>query len=128
MPCKLRILPGCVFRQSNPAVVGVSVLEGKLKNKTLLMKEDGSKVSEVDSMQLESENISEAERGKEVAISMKGVTVGRQIDENDILLSDIPEDDFVKLKVLKKYLNKSEIEVLKEIALIKRKNNPVWGI
>ena len=128
MPCKLRILPGCVFRQSNPAVVGVAVLDGKLKNKTPLMKEDGSKVSEIDSVQLEGENIPEAERGKEVAIALKGITVGRQIDENDILLSDVPEEDFVKLKGLKKCLNKSEIEVLKEIAAIKRKQNPVWGI
>ncbi len=128
MPCKLKILPGCVFRQSNPAVVGVVVVDGKLKNDVPLMKEDGSKISKVESVQLEGENISEAEKGKEVAISMKGVTVGRQIDENDILFSDIPEEDFVKLKVLKKYLNKSEIEVLKEIALIKRKQNPVWGV
>ena len=128
VPCKVQILRGCVFRQSNPAVVGVMILGGKLKNNTPLMKEDGSKLSKVESMQLEGEFIPEAEKGKEVAIALKGITVGRQIDENDILYSDVPEGDFVKLKALKKYLNSEEIEILKEIALIKRKQNPVWGV
>ena len=127
-PCKVQILPGCVFRQSNPAVVGVSVIAGKIKSDTPLMKEDGSKVASVGGMQSEGENVSEAEKNKEVAISLPGITVGRQIEENDILLSDVPEDDFIKLKKLKKYLNKSEIELLKEIALIKRRENPVWGV
>ena len=38
------------------------------------------------------------------------------------------EEDFKKLKTLKKHLNKFEIVVLKEISEIKRKDNPVWGI
>jgi hypothetical protein len=29
---------------------------------------------------------------------------------------------------LKRYLSKDEIEVLKEIAEIKRKENPMWGV
>jgi len=32
------------------------------------------------------------------------------------------------LKELKKHLSKMEIEVLKEVAEIKRKDNPVWGV
>jgi len=45
-----------------------------------------------------------------------------------ILYSNIPEEDFTKLKKLKKYLNPSELQILKEIALIKRKKEPLWGI
>ena len=37
-------------------------------------------------------------------------------------------EDFRKLKKLKKNLSKDQIEILKEIAEIKRKENPVWGI
>lgn len=127
-PCKMQILPGCVFRQNNPAVFGVTVLDGTLKNKIKLMKEDGSRVPNIESMQVESESVQEAEKGKEVAIAVKGITVGRQVNENDILYSDIPEEDFIKLKKLKKYLNKGEIQLLKEIAIIKRKQKSMWGI
>ena len=59
---------------------------------------------------------------------MDGVTVGRQINENDILYSGIPEGDFRKLRTLKKHLKKEEIELIKEIAKIMRKENAVWGI
>ena len=59
---------------------------------------------------------------------MDNVTLGRQIKEGDHLYTDIPEEDFKKLKELKKHLSKRELEVLKEIAEIKRKDNPVWGI
>jgi len=54
--------------------------------------------------------------------------VGRQINEGDILYSDVPESDFKDLKKLKKYLNSEEIETLKEIAKLKRKENLTWGI
>ena len=55
-------------------------------------------------------------------------SVGRQINEGDILYSDIPEDDFRKIKALKQYLEKEEIGVLKEIAEYRRRENPVWGV
>ncbi|MEK6934412.1 MAG: translation initiation factor IF-2 [Nanoarchaeota archaeon] len=127
-PAKIQILRGCIFRQSNPAVVGVRIIGGILRNSVALIKEDGSKCSEVKSMQSDSENIQEAGRNKEVAISIPGVIVGRHIDEDTILYSDIKEEEFTKLKKLKKLLNRDDIEVLKEIAIIKRKNNPMWGV
>jgi len=127
-PCKMQIIPGCVFRQNNPAVVGVEVLLGIITVGTPLMKSDGSKSSEIKSMQAEGENVQQAEKGEQVAIAIPHLTVGRQIFENDILYSDIPEEDFVKFKKLKKYLKQDEIILLKEIAEIKRRQNPVWGV
>jgi len=127
-PCKLEILPGCIFRQSNPAVVGCHIIAGILQTNTPLMKENGNKVSEAKSIQIEGDNAPKAEKGKDIAISIPHITVGRQIDENMILYADIPEKDFVKLKKLKKYLNTNEIQILKEVAIIKRKNEPLWGI
>jgi translation initiation factor 5B len=59
---------------------------------------------------------------------MDRVTVGRQINEGDILYSYIPEEDFKKLKELKKYLSDDEKEVLRHIAKVMRKDNPVWGV
>ncbi len=127
-PCKLEILTGCIFRQSNPAVVGVSVEAGVLKTGTPLIKLDGSKIGEVKEIQHEKENITTAEKGKQIAISLPDATVGRHIEEGDILLSDIPEENFIKLKKLKSFLGKDEISVMKELAEIKRKQNPVWGV
>lgn len=127
-PTKIQILRGTVFRQSNPAVVGVAVIEGKLKTEVELMRKDGVKIGRVKSIQIEGESQQEAVKNKEVAISIPGATVGRQIEEDMILYSDITEDEFVKLKQLKSFLNRSEIELLKEIAEIKRHSKPLWGI
>ena len=127
-PCKLQIMKGYVFRQSNPAVVGVDVLEGKLKVNVPLMKNDGNRITEAKSIQDNQENINEAGKGKQVAVSLPKVTVGRQINEGDILYSAIPEEHFRKLRQHKKYLSKEEINIMKEIAAIMREKNPMWGI
>jgi len=127
-PCKIQIIKGYVFRQNNPAVVGVEVLAGTLKTNTPLMKKDGNAITEVKSIQQEQENLEKAEKGKQIAVSLPNVTVGRQIHESDILYSVIPEEQFRKLKEFKKYLTREEIDILKEIAEIMRKQNPMWGI
>ena len=127
-PCKFRILPGYVFRQSNPAVVGVEIITGTLKAGIPIMDEDGKNITEVKSIQEDGKNVSSAEEKKQVAISLPGVIVGRQIIDGQTLYSDMPENDFKEFKVLKKLLKNGEIELLKEIAVIKRKNNIVWGV
>ncbi len=126
-PCKIEIMPNYIFRQSNPAIVGVDVLEGKIKTGTGLMKK-GKTITVLKGIQLDKENLNSVTKGKQVAMSLSRVTVGRQINEGDILYSYIPEKDFRRIKKLTKYLSKGEIEVLKEIAEIMRSDNPVWGI
>ena len=127
LPCKILLLEGFIFRQSNPAVLGVEVLGGKLKVGMKLMK-DGKKITEAKSIQLDGENTNEVDKGKQVAVAFPNVMVGRQINTGDVLYSLINEEEFKKLKILKKYLSKDEIEVLKEIIEIYRKENPLWGI
>jgi len=126
-PCKIEIMKGYVFRQSNPAIVGADILIGTLKTNTPLMK-NGKQVAVVKSIQYEKENINEVNSGKQVAVSIPNVIIGRQINEGDILYSDIPERDFIQLKKLTKYLNRDEVELLKEIVQIKRKDNQLWGV
>lgn len=127
-PCKLSILKGYVFRQNNPAVVGVEIEIGRIKTGDPLMNLEGKRITFVKSLQENQEAISEATQGKQVALAMDGVTVGRQINEGDYLYADISEEHFKKLKGLKKHLSAREIEVLKEVAEIKRKESPLWGI
>ena len=127
-PFKVKILPNCIFRQSNPAVVGVEVLAGTLKANTPIIKSDGSKLTEIKSIQSEGKTLNEVEKGKQVAVSIPGIIAFRQIHEHDILISDINEEEFKKLKNMKKLLSNEEIELLKEIAEIKRKEKKLWGI
>ena len=126
-PCRIRIMPQYIFRQSNPAVVGVDVEAGTLRVGTPIMNSDGKEITVVKSIQSENKSLNEATK-KQVAVAFEGVTVGRQIKGNDILYSSIPENDFRKLKELKKYLSNEELEVMKEIAVIMRRKNPLWGI
>lgn len=127
-PCKVELLKGYIFRQNNPAVIGTEVLAGILRSGIDLMKRDGKPITTVKSIQHEKKSVTQAEKGKQVAVSLERVTVGRQVNEGDILLSVISEDDFRKLKEFKTSLTKEEIELLKEIAEIMRKDNPVWGV
>ncbi|RLE39182.1 translation initiation factor IF-2 [Candidatus Woesearchaeota archaeon] len=127
-PCKIEILKGYVFRQSNPAIVGVEVLLGTLKTGMNLMTEEGECVTVVKGLQQEKQNISEAQKGKQVAASLTGVTIGRQIKEGDVLYSFIEEGDFRMMKKHKEYLTADEKDVLRQIAEIMRRKNPVWGV
>jgi translation initiation factor 5B len=61
-------------------------------------------------------------------VSLEDVTVGRQIDEGTVLYAAIPEEDFRKLRDLKSNLSDDQKVVLKEIAEIMRKDNPLWGV
>ncbi len=130
-PCKIQLLRGYTFRQSNPAIVGVEVVAGTLAVDAQLMRatgETGKPLTTVKEIQLEKENVTTAGKGKQVAVSLDKVIIGRQLNEGDTLVSFIPEDDFRRLKEFKQYLSADEVDLLKEIAELMRKENPVWGI
>lgn len=127
-PCRIEILKGYVFRQSNPAVVGVHVVMGVVKPGTPLMKDNGVVLTSVKSIQQEQKSVEKAEKNAEVAVSLPDVTVGRQVEEGDILFSAVPEEDFRKFKEHKHLLSGDEKTLLKQVAEIMRKKNPVWGV
>jgi len=127
-PGAVRLLPDCVFRQSKPAVVGVQVIGGIIRTQVNLMREDGANVGTIKGIQAHNENQGSATAGQEVAISIDGPTVGRQIHEGDILYVNIPEKHarIVELE-LKPKLAEDEREVLEDFLEIKRKKDPFWG-
>ena len=127
-PCKFFIMKGYVFRQNNPAIVGVEIEIGQIKSGDPVMNKEGKTLTTVKSMQEGKDNVSTATQGMQLAMALDGLTVGRQINEGDYLYADISENDFKKLKELKKHLSKNEVTVLKEIVEIKRWENPVWGV
>jgi len=127
-PCKIKLMPGFIFRQSSPAVVGTEILEGTLKKDTELIDENGKVICTVKTIQLDGKDIDKVEKGKEVAVAFPGVTLGRQLNVEDILYSNISEEHYLEFKKYKKLLNENEIKILKEIAEIKRKIKDTWGI
>jgi translation initiation factor 5B len=126
-PGMIKFLPEYVFRVSHPAVIGVRVLGGRIKLDMKLMDQDGKSIGNIKGLQLDNKSIVEALQGAEVAISIEGVTVGRQIKGGDIFFTDIPESDAKKLRLMD-VLNEDEKDVLNKILDIKRKTNKFWGM
>lgn len=127
-PAKIKVLEGYVFRVSKPAIVGVRVLGGVIKPGTPMMKPDGRECGEIRSIQSQGVSIPSAKCGEEVAVSIDGVTVGRQIKEGDILYSNMREEDAREIRNFMGRLSKDEVDVMEEIIKIKRGKNPLWGI
>ncbi|AFK50969.1 translation initiation factor IF-2 [Thermogladius calderae 1633] len=128
-PGKIRILPGYVFRRSDPAIVGVEVLGGRIKPGYPLMREDGTEIGVILQIRDKDQVLKEAVVGSSVAISIKGhVMVGRQIDEGDLLYTSIPKDHVnLWLTKYRSELSDDELLVLKEIITIKKKKDPFYG-
>ncbi|HID80222.1 MAG TPA: translation initiation factor IF-2 [Ignisphaera sp.] len=129
LPGKIRLLPGYVFRRSDPAIVGVEVMGGVIKPGYPLMRSDGRYVGEIMQIQYMGQPLKEARKGMEVAISIRGhVMVGRQIKEGDVLYTDIP---LFHIKTLvtkfKSELTDDMKEVLKEIVKIKAMREPDYA-
>lgn len=119
-PAKLEILPEYIFRQNNPAVVGVRVY-GHLKSKVGLIRSDGRRVGQLLQIQDRGVTIDEATDGMEVAVSIRGPTIGRQVKKDDVLYTDIPDSHIIAIRTkFKDELTQSELEVFEEIVQIKR--------
>jgi translation initiation factor 5B len=128
LPAKFSILPGCVFRQNGPAVVGVRILGGILRPHVGVATREGKVVGEIKQIKLNKENIQEAKEGVEVAISIDGVTIGRQIDVGETLYVAVPERHVKVLETeMLSRLNAGTQEALEEYTNIFRKIQPFWG-
>ncbi len=127
-PGKVKLLKEFIFRRSKPAIIGVKILAGELRRGSELIKPDGSKVGEVRSMQKEGKNVAIAKAGEELAIAIDDVTIGRQLEGDEVLYVEIPEKH---AKVIERELLSSFDDETKKAFLeyleIKRKENPFWA-
>jgi len=126
-PAKIEVLHEHVFRSSNPAVVGVKILDGVL-NGGSVMQEDGTLVGNVKSIQEQNEKVEKAEKGSQVAVSISNATVGRDFEEGDVLYVNITGKEYKQLKELKDLLTAGEKDVLDEIVDIKDSKDPHWKL
>jgi translation initiation factor 5B len=125
--CKIKILPQYVFRNTNPAIFGVRIEAGKLKQGISLIDNLGEKTGRIKNIQSENKSVEEATEGMEVAVSVPGTNFERKLKDREFLYSDISESQFRNFKKNKDLLSSSEISALQEIAEIKRRENPEWG-
>ena len=123
-PGRILLLRDHTFRISKPAVMGVRVLAGRIHVGQYLLK-DGIRVGRIKSIRSGEESMKEAMQGAEVAVAIDGATAGRQIEEEDVLLVDVPESHARKL--IRMDLSAAEAEVLEELQAIHRKDDHFWG-
>ncbi len=126
-PGMIKILPEYIFRVSHPAIFGVRVLAGRIHQDMKLMREDGRVIGRIKGIQEENQTVDEAKQGAEVAVSVDGITIGRQVKGGDILYTDIPVEDAKQLRDMD-VLTMDEKDVLEKIFEIKRKTEKFWGM
>ncbi len=129
-PAKFRVLPGYVFRRSDPVIVGVEVIEGILRPGYPVMRDDGKELGVIMQIQDRGKSLSEARKGSAVAVSIRGnIMVGRHLDEGDILYTSPNEEDLRKvLTKFKDVLSEDDIRLIKEIIKIKQRADTTYGL
>ena len=126
--CKFQFLKGFIFRRNDPAVFGAEILIGKLRQKVLVINENGKKIGTIHQVQESGKAIEEATKGMQVAVSIKGPVIGRQINEEDIFYTDLNSRQ-AKLLIerFSHRLNEEEKEVFETILKLKRKTDAAYG-
>ncbi len=117
-PCRIRLMPKHVFRQSKPAIVGVEVEAGSLHSGCRLMREDGKVVGRVKGIQSGGESVDEAKTGEQVAVSIENAVVGRHINEGDALYTFLSHEDIEKLNP--EDMSDEEKQLIRQIKKVKK--------
>ena len=128
-PGKIEVLEGFVFRRAKPAIFGVRVHAGVIAPNREIINAEGQGLGRITQIQDSGQPISQAEEGKEVAVSMPKPVVGRHIKERYLLYVDVPEEHVRKLREkFASRLTESALNALGELVEIKRKKDPMWAI
>ena len=122
------ILTKLIFRQSKPAICGIEVEAGTVKQGYALMNANGDYVGTIASMEDKGETLPAISRGQRVAMAIDDAVAGKDFEEGDTLYVDIPEKHYKILeREFKDKLNEDEFMALDEILEIKRKKDRDWG-
>ena len=126
--CKFQFMKGFVFRRNYPAVFGAEVQIGKLRQKVNVLNEEGKKIGTIHQIQENGKPIEEAGKGEQVAVSIKEISIGRQVNEGDIFYTDLGSKE-AKLLLERFYyrLAQEEKDILSRIVSIKRRNDPSYA-
>ena len=125
---KFTFLKGFVFRNNNPAVFGIRVDVGNLRQKIAFMNKDGKKIGVIHHLQQDGKTVTSVKVGQEVACSVQNITIGRQLAEEDVFYT-LPSSSDAR-KLLNRFaqkLSSEERSTLDEIVEIQRKRDPAYG-
>ena len=125
---KFTFLKGFVFRNNNPAVFGIRVDVGHLRQKIPFMNKTGKKIGIIHQLQHDGKTVSTVKIGQEVACSVQNITIGRQIAEEDVFYT-LPSSSDAK-QLIKRFMHKlssEETDVLNEIIEIQRAIDPAYA-
>ncbi|EZQ03081.1 translation initiation factor IF-2 [Candidatus Acidianus copahuensis] len=130
LPGKFEILPGYVFRRSNPIIVGVKILGGIVKPKYPVITSENVRLGDILQIQDNKKSLDKATVGMEVAMSIKSnAMIGRQVSEGEILYTDVSKEDLeILVNNYKSSITDDMKEVIQEIIKIKRKDDPLYGL
>lgn len=117
-PVEFEVLKGKVFRNTKPAIVGVKILFGRLRDGWKVMNKAGVEIGKIEGLQNDGKAVKEAKKGEEIAVSIDGANVGRNLFEGDHLYSCIPEKHYIGLN---KYLSDFSDEEKELLGVIKDK-------
>ena len=125
---KFTFIKGSAFRNSNPAVFGVRVDVGRLRQKVSFVDSAGRRIGTIHQLQRDKKPVEEARAGDEVACSVNGVTIGRQITEESTYYA-LPSSGEAK-QILRSFmhrLSRGEADTLNEIVEIQRRRDPAYA-
>lgn len=125
-PCKLKILPNCIFNKRDPIVIGVEVLAGKLRTDTpLWVVGKDIVIGRVTSIQVNHVEKEIAKVGDEVCIKIENTSsdapkmIGRHFEETDMLVSHISRESIDACKnYFRDDLEKSDWQLTVELKKI----------
>ena len=125
---KFEFLEGYVFRNSDPAVFGIRVEAGLLKQKAPFMNASGRRIGAVHQLQVDGKPVGEVGAGKEAACSVQGAVVGRQVSEGDVFYT-MPNSREARSLTggFGHRLDAGQSEALREIIALLRARDPAYG-
>jgi len=125
---KFTFLKGYIFRNNDPAVFGIRVDVGTLRQKVSFMNKNGKRIGIIHQLQEDKKTVDSVKAGAEVACSVQGITIGRQIHEEDIFYTLPPSHEAKQLlKNFAHKLSSEEIATLNDIVAIQRKIDPAYA-
>lgn len=125
---KFTFLKDMSFRNSNPAVFGIRVDVGVLRQKVPFMNEKARRVGTIHQMQLDKKTVASATVGDEVACSVNNITIGRQITEGSTYYTAPTSREAKDLKGRFWHkLGQEEQQTLEEIISMQRQKDPAYG-
>ena len=119
-----------IFRNFKFVVYDVSEEAGTLKPKVRLITNEAKKVGRIHQIQYKGQNLDKEEKDTEVAISIRGLEIGKDIGKDETLFVSLPESHVRQL--MARFLNEltsDQKDALREYIQLRRKySHPWWGM